>query len=97
MHRTWRSEEEEAAGSFELHTQRERSTSLGPGLPAVASRCVYMHTSEVKSLAHCLIASKREKRHPKLYCAEWHKLVLVYVGPETVSREAFIEAYSTYQ
>ena len=44
---------------------------------------------------HCLIASKREKRHPKLYCAEWHKLLLVYVGPETVSREAFIEAYRT--
>ena len=79
---------------LELHTQRERSTSLGPGLPAVASRCVYMHTSEVKSLAHRLIASKREKRHPKLYCAEWHKL-LVYVGAETVSREAVIEAYST--
>ena len=35
---------------------------------------------------HCLIASKREKRHPKLYCPEWHKLLLVYVGPETVSR-----------
>ena len=44
---------------------------------------------------HGLIASSREKRHPKLYCPEWHKLVLVYVGPETVSREAFVSAYST--
>ena len=42
------------------------------------------------SADQCLISSKREKRHPKLDCAEWHKLVLVYVGPETVSREAFI-------
>ena len=39
----------------------------------------------IKEDEHGLIASSREKRHPKLYCPEWHKLVLVYVGPETVS------------
>ena len=49
----------------------------------------------IKEDEHGLIASSREKRHPKLYCPEWHKLVLVYVGPETVSREAFVSAYST--
>ena len=46
-----------------------------------------------------LISSKREKRHQvaKLYCAEWHNSWWCqgYVGPETVSREAVIEAYST--
>ena len=31
----------------------------------------------IKEDEHGLIASSREKRHPKLYCPEWHKLVLV--------------------
>ena len=34
-----------------------------------------------------LISSKREKRHAKLYCAEWHNSCW-YVGPETVCEDS---------
>ena len=43
----------------------------------------------IKEDEHGLIASSREKRHPKLYCPKWHKLVLVSALRQSHVRRSF--------